>query len=72
MILVRTFEPSKLISYSVQTYDSWFFYNQGNRVTFICCYDFWFYNQGEETQHLCLRFLMQHSLGDGATILDHV
>ena len=28
-LYVRTFEPSKLISYSVQTYDSWFFYIKG-------------------------------------------
>ena len=37
-----------LISYSVQAYGSWFFYNQEDEVTFLCSYKFWFYNQGDE------------------------
>ena len=28
--------------------------------------------KGTKSQHLCLRFLIQYSQGDGATIVDHV
>ena len=59
--------------YSVQTHASLFFYNQGDKVTFLCSYGFWFcITKGTETQHLCLQFLIQYSQGEGATALNCV
>ena len=73
MALIRTFEPIKVNPYNVQTYRSWFFYNQGDMVKFLCSYGFWFnITKGIETQQLCLRILIRYNQGDGVTFLDHV
>ena len=68
MVLLSTFKIIKAnIPYSVQTYGSLFFYNQGGYgVTFLCSYGFWFnITKWTKMQHLCLWLLFNIVKGTG-------